>query len=396
MNFASVKSLTIPEGAVKKITDPSGAVLWEKAAGIYGVEWSYASSYVYLTRLEDAAGFANPKPAASVDAVGSSPFDDIMPWAGMKKYNIIDGAVAYSEDDEGFDMTAYDTMVYIPPFYYKAEKDETNSKWRWYISPGEQEGFALHPGSGRYVGRYHTSEAYTSVSGVVPITSITCDTARINSHAKGDKWWQLDFATWCALELLYLVEFATWNSQTVLNTTNGAGEEKTPVAEGLMDSAKYHTVKTVTNGDETNQYRNIENLFTNVSTLCDGYVTTRTYSSDGVTTYGIYVGLRNEFFSDGPKGLAETGLTPMDGAGDIRSFGFCKIYPWAFIPDRVYGTTGAAYVCDSTTKSRFPSVLIVGGHMPNKDVKFGMFYHDTGSVESDAWADTGSRLIFIP
>ena len=89
----------------------------------YGVEWDYSQPAATLTRTLDAAEFGNPVPATALDAVGSSPFDKIMPWAGMKRYNIIDGEVAYSEDDDGFSMTDYDTVVYIPPFYYKAAKD---------------------------------------------------------------------------------------------------------------------------------------------------------------------------------------------------------------------------------------------------------------------------------
>ena len=78
----------------------------DKKAGIYGAEWDGSSSTVWL-RTDDAALFAEPIPQMSDGnggwTQGSSPFDDIMPWAGM----------VVSEDSN------VGTVVAIPKFYFK-------------------------------------------------------------------------------------------------------------------------------------------------------------------------------------------------------------------------------------------------------------------------------------
>lgn len=385
MNFASVKAISIPEGAVKKITDSSGKVLWQKAAAvtakIYGVEWDYSQTSSKLTRLNGAAYFADPAPAESLTAIGSSPFDDIQPWAGTKKYNIIDGAVAYSEDDDGFDMTAYDTMVYIPPFYYKAEKDEAAQKWRWYISPEAQDGFALHPGSGRYIGRYHTSPAYTSVSGIGPLSYITRATGRTNSHAKGDSWWQMDFATWCALELLYLVEFADWDSQTVLGTGHVKGFTDAVTNTGETDGAAYHTLK---RSGASNMYRNIENPYSNLFTWCDGFA---------ASARAVYAGLNNSGFGDTTTRLTASGIT-LPSSYYISGYGCSEKLPWAFIPD-VSQNSSDSHVRDYIYSNSGVRVLYVGGAY-TQSAGNGFFCLNASNFASYSYSNIGSRLIYIP
>lgn len=236
-------------------------------SGIYGVEWDYSSSATTLTRIGDAAGFADPAPSTAADTAGSSPFDSILPWSGMKRYNIIDGAVSYSQDDTGFSMDAYDTVVYIPEFYYAVKNDPYNQKTRWAISPTARDGFEKHPGSGRYVGRYHTSvvsSTYSSKSGYSPKVNITRSTARTNSHAKGDSWWLMDYATWSAIQLLYLVEYANWDSQGMLGDGNDSGSVK---ASGGTDACVYHSFKC---SGASNQYRWIEDPWSNVYDFVDG------------------------------------------------------------------------------------------------------------------------------
>ena len=185
--------------------------------------------------MDEAATFADPTPATTWTKTGTSPFDNLMPWAGMKRKTI-----------------GTDEMVYIPKFYYRVEDDQANSKIRWQITEKPKDGFSLHPGSGRYISRYHVSDGYASVSGAMPIGDMTRAEARTNSHAKGDNWWLNDVATWSAIQLLYRVEFADWNSQSTLGYGQTSGAI---VATGETDSAIYHTIQ---RSSKSNQYRWIE------------------------------------------------------------------------------------------------------------------------------------------
>ncbi len=172
---------------------------------IVGVSWNRSESTALqrLTTHNDNTVTTNitTEPIAGVgNTVGSSPFDKYYPWNAMKEYNVIDNEIAYSSDDAGFSRTAYDTVVYIPTFYYKVV--DTEEYRSFYVSDKPAKGFSVHPGSNNYVAKYNSSDAYTSVSGATPLTNITRGDVRTNARAKGDKWSQYDFATWNAIQML--------------------------------------------------------------------------------------------------------------------------------------------------------------------------------------------------
>lgn len=361
---------------VPVVADADYYAVWAEIQ-TYGVEWDYSKTNSKLTRIEASAGFSAPAPATSLDAVGSSPFDNIMPWAGMKRYNIINGAVSYSEDDEGFSMTDYDTMVYIPPFYYKAEKDEANTKWRWSICPVAKEGYALHPGSGRYISRYHTSGSSSAVyskSGVTALNYITRSEFRTYSHKKGNNWWMLDIATWSAVQLLFLVEFANFNSQNLLSR----GSARTHNTDG----AAYHTCYK----SNENQYRWIHNFNGGYYVLIDGFV---------ASGNSCYLGTDNSKFADTTSGLTEAGVTLPTGAV-IAGFGYSEAFPWAFLPDTATGTTTLYYVTDYVySKTDSGNYTLISGN-PGTSDNGGLFYFGASSNASYKYSDRGSRLIYIP
>ena len=147
--------------------------------GTFGVEWDMSNPISALTRLtqeNDPNGYVTvditTEPVAAVGSgEGSSPFDNYFPWKGMEEFNVVDGDPLYKQGEEGFSRSQYDTMVYIPEFWYHIEQEGDIA--RYYISSDEREGFEKHPGSGRYVGRYTASEDYKSISGVASLVNIT-------------------------------------------------------------------------------------------------------------------------------------------------------------------------------------------------------------------------------
>ena len=352
------------------------------ATGAYGVEWDYSQTATTLTRKGLAASFGNPAPATSKAGSGSSPFDNIAPWKDMKRYNIINGAVSYSQDDAGFSETDYDTVVYIPEFYYTAYKDTANSKWLWAISPTEKEGFVKHPGSGRYIGRFHTSgsaEGVFSKSGVAPLVSTTRPNFRTYSHNKGEKWWMLDIATWSALQMLYLVEFADFHSQSTLGTGHNTGSAGTT---GGTTGAAYHTLK-ISSGD--NMYRWVENPFSQVLDWVDGaYFSSR----------AAYVGTDNATFADSTSALTKANIT-LPSSAYITGFGYSEECPYAFIPDAASGGSATTYVPDYVYSNASYRALNVGGNYNANDYYgFFCFYGNSSAANTNGYL--GSRLLYIP
>lgn len=344
-------------------------------AGVYGVEWNYGKSSTKLTRFGDAAAFADPAPATALDETGSSPFDDIQPWAGMKRYNVVSGAITASEDDDGFSMTDNDTVVYIPEFYYAVADDPYSRRLRWAISMEEKDGFVKHPGSGRYIGRYHTSvvsSTYSSKSGYSPKVSITRATARTNSHSKGDNWWLMDYATWSAIQMLYLVEYADWNSQSVLGAGQNSGSVTT---SGGTDASVYHSLK---RDGASNQYRWIEDPWSNVRDWVDGIV----FSSNVA-----YLNLENANNGDSVANHTSSGKTLASG-GYISRYHYCATFPWAFLPRSSGGASGT-YVTDYVNSGNVcPSV----GGSYSASADSGLFYINSNNTSNNN-SNLGSRLL---
>lgn len=353
--------------------------------GEFGIEWNYSAPSPALTRTGDAVGFADPVPATTLTEVGSSPFDNIMPWAGMRMCNIIDGEIEYWQGDPQFSETDYDTMVYIPDFWYKAEKNTDTSKWNWSISPSEKEGYAKHPGSGRYISRFHLSgsdSALFSKSGFLPIGSITRADFRTYSHNKGDNWWLCDMATWSAIQLLYLIEFANFNSQAKLgNGPTGPGN----IASGDTTGASYHTISR--NG-ASNAYRWIEDPFANGYIYLDGFL-----KSGGA----YYVGTDNATFTDNASSLNATGVSRPTKDGAISGFGYSSVFPWAFLPDTVVtASNDPKYVTDQAIVKDNDNTTLLVGSSNTTWVGAGLFLFASNGIASKTDPYQCARFIFIP
>ena len=338
----------------------------EESVPVYGVEWDYSQSSTKLARINGAVSFADPVPASGLTDTGTSPFDNILPWSGMKRETI-----------------GTDEMVYIPKFYFKAEDDQANSKMRWWISAEPMDGFTLHPGSGRYISRYHVDSAYASVSGSTPIGGKTRATYRQNIHAKGDNWWLNDVATWSALQILYLVEFADWNSQVVLGYGQTSGAT---VATGETEGAAYHTIN---RSNKSNQYRWIENPYSNIRDFLDGTVH---------ENHRVYVSTNNATFADTSSEYTDTGLSvPTSGGTFIKKLAISEAAPWMFIPSEG-GGSATTYVTDYSIgngSSGDKTTCRVTGGKSSYSAQWGLFLYDMNDVASFTAADVGARSIYI-
>lgn len=359
-------------------------------AQVFGVRWNTGSSSTALSRLTssgDPNGLVTvdistePVPAVGTGS-GSSPFDSYAPWKDMEEYNIISNAVSYKRGASGFSRTSNDTVVYIPEFWFKIV--ESGSYRYFYIANKAKDGFTKHPGSGKYVGRYNTISGYYSKSGSAPLSNMTRATARTNSKAKGSKWSQYDFATWNAVWLLYLVEFADWNSQAQIG--RGNVDSSSLKNTGGTDSMSYHTGRASgTDGQTQVQYRHIEDPWGNIWEWIDGvnfnsraaYIcTTPANCADDTTT-----------------NYTSAGVT-LCSSGWIKDLGLSSTFPWAFLPD-TNGGSETTYIADYVVSYTGWLVLMVGGGWDNaSDAGLFCFYANYSS--SDANASVGARLLFHP
>ena len=341
---------------------------------IYGAIWD-GTSTTKLTRTDDASSFADPNPAVN-NGTGSSPFDNIYPWSGMVR--VIDPIAG--------------ELVEIPKFWYKLTQNGNGVKIQ--IANAPTEGFSVSPahmgrGDGKgerdyvYVGRYHCASDYKSKTGVKPVVSITRSSARSSIHNLGTNIWQCDFAMRFTIWLLYIVEFADWDSQAKIGY--GCGNNSATENMGYTDSMQYHTGTTkssrTTYGVST-QYRWIEGLWDNVYDWCDGCY----YNSNGLN---IILNLSS--FSDSSGGTLAGSLTGgYPSALSVKSVS--GLFP-VFVPSASSGSN-TTYVPDYWGfYASYPCLRVGGGY--NQDLVHGMFYVNyNGASSSDA--NIGCRLQELP
>mgnify|MGYP006954667228 FL=1 len=235
-------------------------VVFETVGTTFGVRWEKNNPSTKLVRL-----MADNDPYSYVDNILIIPetgtaFDHSYPWKGMEEYNVIDGVAKYKMGDAGFSRTLYDTMVWIPKFWFKVE---SNSNYMYcYISSIEKEGFILHPGSGRYIGRYK-SNGNRSVSGVT-FTTTTRESGNSNAKSKGAGWYLSDYSIRSAVIFLYLIEYADWDCQSAVGrgiTSWNSSASATLKNNGGTDAMSYCTGTPEDDGCHAVQYRHVENLW---------------------------------------------------------------------------------------------------------------------------------------
>lgn len=344
--------------------------------GIYGVEWDGSSNPAW-TRTDDAVGFVDPNPSVN-GSTGSSPFDNIMPWAGMQ---IVENASA-------------GTLVEIPKFYYKLDQIN-NIGLKIQIRENQFNGSVCSPahmdrgdGVGErdyiYVGRYHCNYSYRSVMGAKPYNSMTRSSARSGIHNTGTNVWQMDFATRFTIWLLYIVEFAHWNSQ--LKIGYGCGNNSSVGNMGYTDNMTYHTGTTQASRNTYGlgtQYRWIEGLWDNVYDWLDGCY----YNSNGLN---IIPNPAN--FSDSDGGIL-VGKPSNGYPSQFMKKDVSGTFPM-FIPTQASGS-GSTYSCDywGYYEYSYPC-LFTGGNYRN-DTSSGLFFVDYTSAATTAM-DLGCRLMVLP
>lgn len=374
------------EGTVSITASGQSKALTLSYANVFGVCWDTSNSSTALMRLTpetDPYGLVTksvttePVPAVGTGA-GSSPFDSFMPWSGMKECNLNNaGAVTAWKGDSGFSRSNNFTMVFIPEFYVAAKRNGT--KQYFYVSDKPKTGMTKHPGSGKYVGRYTIPG---SKSGVTSTVNITRTTACSNAKKNGDKWHLYDFATYCAIIFLYVVEFADWNCQKKI----GPGITNTSMhSNGDTDNMKYHTGRTNDwAGDAQNpvQYRWIENLWGNVYQWVDGF------NANGTAAY----------YCTDPSKYADDTATGYTNIGTLPASGWIKdltVTDNGLLIPKTSGGSETTYVPDYAYSDPDWRVLCVGGDW-NEGTYAGLLSFNASTSSSGSYSNVSARLLCEP
>lgn len=373
----------------------------ESLTSVFGVSWDSSNPSTALTRLTKANDpnklvtvdiTTEPVPAVGTGS-GSSPFDSYMPWMGMEEctLNNATGKVSSKKGDPGFKRTSIDrpVMVKIPEFYYKIER--VGSIFRYYIADGPVDGLSLHPGSGdNYLARYEAGEASSgtlgfilaSYSGTTPSVSKTRSTFRDHARNMASGFQLRDIAAWCAYDLLYLVEYADWDSQKKIGPgiVNDTAAHKT----GETDAMVYHTGRANSGDNAAVQYRGIENPWGNVSEFIDG-----------INVYGqsVYICTDPEIYTDDTDTNYPYSNIKLPTSGWTKGLGLSTNFPWAYLPNEV-GGSGSTFIPDYVTHlSHGWQVLVVGGYYSDGSYA-GLFRFGSNYTSLESNSTIGARLQF--
>lgn len=414
---------------------------------IYGVEVDMTNR-----TFKRLAGSVNRTPGAS--------FDTIKAFGGRKRCILTDSGVVlayYGETgytETGALLTAVtkgtvtypigtkvQVMVEQPLFYYRVSpivldpiadgKGHHLRKGRYYISDRPKIGFKVHPafvvnGSIKdkiYLSAYDgsiydtSSNAYvlndeqvadfntdllSSIAGTKPASGLTQNLTRENlrklSQKRGAGWQQAYAATIAATQLLFLIEYNTFNWQTALGqgATKKTDDGTTNMAEPTGGSSTLGNKSGQVanqNGVDIVSYRGEENFFGNIWKVVDGM----NLMANGI--HALYIADHDFTENTAVGAYKDCGFTVAKKDGFVSAFGYSPEFDWLFMTSETNGNTSVPvgdYFWQNNTATDSVSWRLV---------RIGGRWNDGSSAGSFGWIVTtwsgtwdrsvGGRLVYV-
>lgn len=365
--------------------------------------------------------------------------------------------VAVGENAVG---TKVQCMVMQPAFYYKRiplklekQVDDTYqvkgyhmTKWVDLISPVSRDGFSLHPAFkkgdteieyyliGENDGCLENSSGYdmndntitlgsspysgikmASIAGAKPASgasagntknnALTRDAVRKVCANRGTGWQQLDFTIASAEQMLFVVEYSTFNIQAI--TTFGSGVTDMPYVNNVNDSipnptntalgngsGKIEVTYTHSNGTEYTKYvpvyRGVKNPFGNIWKFVDGFLRKHSAGTD-----------KNEaFWQDGSKAFSDAiadyiacGFSCATAEGYVKAFGYDENCDWCYMTSLTGGDSskpvGDYYWVNMSINNLY--IALLGAHW-SYGASTGLFDWYLNDVASSRYCSFGGRL----
>jgi len=382
--------------------------------GAEGVKWVTGATEPALTRYHGAPT-TNGSAWVPTQAAATSYFNAIAPWGMMGRVSMRpDGSVAsrcpinqtslqvannwgdYCYADTNADNNGEQKMVYVPQFCAAVDTLTANQTWFWigqvgdtfrlsndsadYTFVGSGTGYNggsngdIHPAfivdgvakSGAYIGAY---EAYydgtklNSCANVAPTVSVTKPNFRTYAENIGTGWELMTTQAVGMLQFLFMVEYASLNSQQTLGCgfTNNSAMQPTGTTVSYGNASWGHTG---TAGADYAygpvSYRGVENIYGNMFQFVEGirsdagatpaiwvapqtalhtYSDTSTLTTTGADGSGTTVGAYTN------TGSAIAAITSASGSGIWETNDPNGLW-WAAIGNNTTGGGTGSYICD--------------------------------------------------
>ena len=457
---ASNVSMTVDPAAVATVGDINAlqaeitdiqSFIGYTDADIYGVEVDFKNRK--FTRLAGAVG-KTPGDA----------FDGVKAFGGRRRCNVTDdGKVVAYYGDAGFSETGvltsaitigentYPTgtkvqvMVEQPKFYYKVVPLELEKiqggkgfhmrKARYYVSDTMKAGFKIHPAfikDGKeknfiYLSAYEgctydtsassyklndaqdvdwTNDVLASIANAKPTSGLTQSGATRNGFRtiaakRGSGWSQQTIQSVAATQILFLVEYASFNIQEKL----GAGVT-TKVDDGATSMTEITGATTTlgnksgqvinTNGYSVVAYRGEENPFGNLWKWVDGINTNNGSTFAEGDTGTIYVADHGFKDDSGDAPYHEVGFSSVYlGWSYISAFGYAEDDDWLFYPTEGKGNSSLPVGDCGQVVNPGWRVALLGASWANGSDS-GLFSLRVADGSGSRSRDFGGRLLYVP
>ena len=354
-----------------------------KSVTVYGVQRQIANSATTWTRIEGGVGLeAN---ATKTGGAVKNDFDNLYPWSDIITVDISANGVVnrrFGDPDFSFTNPIGYIMTYVPEFWYKRVQEDGYEKI--YIADAEYEDFSH---SEAFYGSRYTAGGSTSVlnskSGQAPLGSVTPANFRTAAKNIGNNWGLFDIWRISAIQMLYLVEYADYNSQNTLgygicsgSKTNSGQCDSLGMKSGTLNNDKAHAVI----------YRGFENIFANVFYFIDGININnrRAYINKNRNTYACDV------FSGDYKML---GYINASSDGYVSKLGYDGNYSEVALPTEVSGSS-STHITDQYWQNTGNRVVWFGGYY-NGALGCGLWCWYCVNASSYSYSYCCARLLFI-
>lgn len=456
---ASNVSMTVDPAAVATVGDINAlqaeitdiqSYIGYTDADIYGVEVDFKNKK--FTRLAGAVGKTPGDAFNGVKAFGGrrrcnvtdegkvvAYFGD----AGYSETGVLTSAITKGEGDNirtYAAKTKVQVMVEQPKFYYKVVPLELEKiqggkgfhmrKARYYVSDTMKAGFKLHPAfikDGKeknfiYLSAYEgctydtsasayklndaqdvdwTDDVLASIANAKPTSGLTQSSATRNGFRtiaakRGLGWSQETVQAATATELLFLIEYASFDMQSkigagVTTKTDDGATSMTEITGATTTLGNKSGQVINTNGYSVVAYRGEENPFGNIWKWIDGI---NVYNKNEGSVYIADHGFKDD---TNAAPYSDAGITICGSNGYVSAFAYNEDFDWLFIASEVLGNSSLPvgdYFWQNKAYNGY-TVAILGGSWGNGS-NAGGFDWSVINASGDRYRDIGGRLLYVP
>lgn len=456
---ASNVSMTVDPAAVATVGDINAlqaeitdiqSYIGYTDADIYGVEVDFKNKK--FTRLAGAVGKTPGDAFNGVKAFGGrrrcnvtdegkvvAYFGD----AGYSETGVLTSAITKGEGDNiriYAAKTKVQVMVEQPKFYYKVVPLELEKiqggkgfhmrKARYYVSDTMKAGFKLHPAfikDGKeknfiYLSAYEgctydtsasayklndaqdvdwTDDVLASIANAKPTSGLTQSSATRNGFRtiaakRGLGWSQETVQAATATELLFLIEYASFDMQSkigagVTTKTDDGATSMTEITGATTTLGNKSGQVINTNGYSVVAYRGEENPFGNIWKWIDGI---NVYNKNEGSVYIADHGFKDD---TNAAPYSDAGITICGSNGYVSAFAYNEDFDWLFIASEVLGNSSLPvgdYFWQNKAYNGYTVAALGGGwHLGSSAGGFCWRVHDASGAR---YRSVGGRLLYVP